>query len=178
MAALAVIQVAGFTGVEVGCGIAIHLAIDVTMLEVGIRVAFLAAVVIGGRNVIHAGAGLQHRRKRVLDLFDARRQCTDLLVIAVDDDEAIHLAHVGDIADQRARVPACAVIAQFPFQGEPLGSRLEREFLAGIRCKVDGQRTASLASKGAPSLVILKVTVVVSVGVNEYARSVTWMTPS
>ena len=37
MAAFAVVQVAGFAGVEVSCGIVIDLAVDVTVLEVGIR---------------------------------------------------------------------------------------------------------------------------------------------
>ncbi len=58
MAAFAVIQVAGFTGVKVSCGIAIDLGIDVTVLQVGICVTFYTAVVIGGRNVVNATSGL------------------------------------------------------------------------------------------------------------------------
>jgi len=40
MAAYTVVQVAGFTGVEVSCGIVIDLTIDVTVLEVGHGMAF------------------------------------------------------------------------------------------------------------------------------------------
>ena len=59
MAALPVVQVAGFTGVKVSCGITIDLGVDLTVLEVGVRVAFFAAVVIGGRNIVNASSGLQ-----------------------------------------------------------------------------------------------------------------------
>ena len=54
--ALAVVQVAGFTGVEVGSGIVIDLAIDVTVLEVGDCMASFAAGDISRRNVINAGS--------------------------------------------------------------------------------------------------------------------------
>ena len=57
MTALAVIQVAGFAGVEVSAGIVTHLAVNVTVLEIGVGVAFFAAVVIGSRKVINATAG-------------------------------------------------------------------------------------------------------------------------
>ena len=65
MAARAVIQVAGFTGVEIGCSIAAHLGIDITMLEVGIGVAFFAAIVIGRGHIINAGPRFKHSRKGV-----------------------------------------------------------------------------------------------------------------
>ena len=97
MAALAVIQVAGFTGDEVGCGISGYLAIDIAMLEIGIRVAFFAAIVIGGRDIVGAFAGFPESCIRELDLFDARRQAADLFVIAVHNDDAIHLAEIGVI---------------------------------------------------------------------------------
>ena len=54
MAALTVIKVAGFTGVEISCGITIDLAVDIAVLQVGDRVAFLAAIVIGGRKIVNA----------------------------------------------------------------------------------------------------------------------------
>ena len=57
MAAFAVVQVAGFTDIEVSGWIAIDLAIDITMLEIGIRMSFFTAIVIGGRKVIDASAG-------------------------------------------------------------------------------------------------------------------------
>ena len=52
-------QVAGFAGVKIVCGITINLTVDVTVLEVGVRVAFFAARVIGGRNVINSGSRFQ-----------------------------------------------------------------------------------------------------------------------
>ena len=140
MLAFPVIQVAGLAGDEVRGGIAIHLGVDVAVLEVGIRVALDAAVVVGGGHIVHAGARLQHCRERVLDLTDAGRQRADLFVGAVEDDDAVHVGQVGDFADENACVPACAIIGERPLQGEPFGGRLELELSVGVRRKVDRQR--------------------------------------
>ena len=97
MAAFAIIQVTGFTSVEISCCIPIDLTIDVAMLEVWIRVTFLTTRVIGGRNIIGAFAGLSESRKWELNLFDAHGQATNLLVIALYNQQSIYSAFVNVI---------------------------------------------------------------------------------
>src|SRR4030066_1071429 len=57
MTAGTIIQVADLTGVKVSGGIVIDLAIDVTMLEEGHRMAILASADIGSGNVIDTSSG-------------------------------------------------------------------------------------------------------------------------
>lgn len=57
MAAFAIIHVAGFAGIEVVGGIVVDFGVNIAMLEVGGGVTGFAAGVIGGGDIINAGAG-------------------------------------------------------------------------------------------------------------------------
>ena len=152
MAAFAVVHMAGFAGVEVSRRIAIDLTIDVAVLEIGVGVAIHAAVVVGGRNVIDTGPGLQQSGERVLVLCDAAiGNHTNGLIAAVDHDNAGHLREIGRSGDA-GRDPAIAVIFEIARKRKPLDRRVELELSIGIRCEVNAQGICFSGVKGSAIL--------------------------
>ena len=147
VAALAVVQVAGLAGPEVGLGIAVDGAVDVAVLQVGISVALHAAGDIGRGGVVHALARRQDRGEGILGLRNARAGDGALgLVAAVDHEQAVGLADVGVVnegfvilrqLDQLAGRQAIGIRGDFALQRQ--AAILQLELAVGVGDPVDAE---------------------------------------